>query len=764
MSKHPWRHKATGDIHAEAMRATRSSAMHFSPLFPEGVERARWRPLRVRAVYRGNLLENEHQPVVQLWLSRQRPIEVEPVQFHVFDADGGEAELDADVLIPADGPLAADTTIYTEVFSSLLTEDGAEHIIHTGFAGALLAEVIAAGAEGVERELICVGLLDEDVGVPADRHKGTVRFFVRDARVSFAPPGFADLTATNRSAHESLMASEVRALAAPLQRNVHEAHGVRFPHVKGELANVRVDQVVTGPMTTHGWAYFAMGNRTRPSWAALAYYFRASVASHGLSETAFVETIGAVLGGDTEIDQYHWHTVLDAVAEGLTLLANSLFYVADLAAYHDRETGRVVSGVIERFDDALMRGNGDCEDFAHIILEINMAVREEYAGTDPVLRAAQAVLRRYMAAATLMSVIGAQIADADNKGTDTPRLDDKRFDRGIGAHMAVVMLPLTFVAHQLATTYPEMDWQAALRMPPELADVDDRDVLPTLFLEGTGSMRAIQLPFEEAYGDARGRTLLNRRHEAVSRIIAPKVTAAVESGRASAQDVNVPAVWHDWVVRRTNEAHGVSDRATVVADFYRYYAVLFFSSKTPLFFDIDGGRVTLHHCTPCSSHDAHGRDAAECGSSVNRLAGAAVYDLMHANELTFLMHPGPSDAGAAVTERWARHMPPTGYIVLPDPQAEFVQGAREAFHTLVGIFKAAGTKVVAEQPLDLPADGGIEVWRGRSRIDVLDEERVREFARFLADNWYIAWINLELLVLREGVAVVELRIGVDVNK
>ncbi|HKB54143.1 MAG TPA: hypothetical protein VKD22_09090 [Ramlibacter sp.] len=764
VGRHPWRHHAR-DIHTE-VRERAAAAGHraltaFKTVLPPGLQSEHWRVLPVHVTYTPKVFKMESNLLVEVWMSRAHDIRDEPIQCHAFEAKAhGSTSYVAKILAPA-GLLPADTTLYVQAYSSIRTDDGEDHTIEAGFGGARLADVVHAGETGVTVPLTRVALLGEPMGLEADRRKGTVRF-VLDEHVEFGAPLMTDFVDENQQAHRALLESEIAALGGPLDPHRHRKYGFVFPHTSPETVRVRVEQCVTGPATVHGWAYFSMLNRTPPDPAAIVYYLHAAIASRGMSRARFADVATRMDRGD-EVAVRDRVAVLNVLGEAMTLLVNALFYVSDYAVIHDPATHAESYDVVECFDDGPKRGSSDCEDDAHAILETFLFMRDEYAGDDPAMRAAQAVLRHYIGAGTLMSVSGAQLADAAGGSERPPRLDDPAFDEGVGAHMAAVLLPRCYVARRLAATYPSVDWDVALGCPEGADAAAEREHFPPLLLEGTGAMDALLLPATQLYGEKEGLEVLARRSEAVERIVAPNVVRDIQRGGAP-RTVAVPDYWNACTTRRVNELPEALDPGSVPNEFYRYYATLFFVSNGPLDFDVEaaGARVTMRHVTPCTDRDAHGRGVEARGATAGRMCGAPVYDVMTASDhLTLLLHPGPSDLAMDVVRTWGRHMASTARFTLPAEDSEWTGVARAAFDVVRKIFAATGRLVDAE-PLDTAAGSAVEVWRGRSRVDLIDVDQAAAFAAVLKTNEFVAWLALEMFVLREGVAVVDLRIGVRV--
>lgn len=220
------------------------------------------------------------------------------------------------------------------------------------------------------------------------------------------------------------------------------------------------------PMPTG--AYFWMRDLAPPPPELCYKILRQVGRFRGWSERTFAAHLRAACKGpqpkcfDARETRRVWDSnaleAIDAFCEALTLVCNAVPYISDFAVVHQR--GKAELTIVEAFDDALRRRAGDCEDLVRIALYFFRHFASERAWATELEEAAHELASMYDGYATLMSVMGAKIADRET-GPLKVQLDDEAAASQVGAHMRGTLLPKD-------------------------------GAMPVLLLEGTGPMRALQ--------------------------------------------------------------------------------------------------------------------------------------------------------------------------------------------------------------------------------------------------------------------------------
>lgn len=186
---------------------------------------------------------------------------------------------------------------------------------------------------------------------------------------------------------------------------------------------------------------------------ALEHYIKTATLCRGA--TAMAARLDALLDKGRVDDG---GVALDAACDALCAVAYSIPYQSDYAPVG----GSDALLDVDSYGDPLQTGRGDCEDFALLILRLVLFAQREWRPQTDDGRALQRLLRAYVAAATMRTV-------------NAPSMDGPP---ELSGHMNVALYDRAWFS-QASDVPVERPW-----------NVEHEFELPTLILEGTGSMWA----------------------------------------------------------------------------------------------------------------------------------------------------------------------------------------------------------------------------------------------------------------------------------
>ena len=259
---------------------------------------------------------------------------------------------------------------------------------------------------------------------------------------------------------------------------------------------------------------------------------------------------------------------LDVLCDALCCVAYTIPYQSDYAPI----AGRDLVLDVDAYEDPLQTGRGDCEDFALLILRLVLFAQRAWRPRGARDRAAADLLRMYVAAATMRTV-------------NAPSMDGGR--RELSGHMNVALYPRGWFNR---ASDVRIDGPA------------DEPGLPTLFLEGTGSM----------WGP-----------------LAVETPAGIPRARPE-------AVRHGWRGRMFRSRAPI-DRATDPFEFMRHAGLVWVPDAPP-------GREQMHLCTVRGGHVLYGASLED--------------EVRRAPEVRIVATAAPPDEVLALMTRAETHLPP----------------------------------------------------------------------------------------------------------
>lgn len=481
---------------------------------------------------------------------------------------------------------------------------------------------------------------------------------------SWAEPSSLDFVPANAASVAAILDAETRRANALGDPQEQAAAGVRVEFTSAIMERVRMRYYVTGPARLPGFLLFRNLNRPAPpDLRIVEHHLVAAAERAGWTADGLAGVLASVLAA-APLDDHHV-LALDALAAGLTLACVSMTYVGD---YAPDARGR--NRQVELYGDVLRWYTGDCEDFAALIAWLALSVQRLQPPDDcPLVRAAHAVLQRYVVAGCSMTVQGAQLSDAKPLASSD----------GAGAHMQCTLWPRGFWLACLRRVAPGAE------MPPGLPEPGGEPDLPPVQLEGTGDMFAVQTPARHLPAGPAHRLA----------VWMDDVDAAyhyVFNPSAYGRGADPSLV--NWRQRRL--PHRGGGREGLTNDFYRQYRMVVAAGYGVPEWSV-GGRPA----NPCQFDVGTTRRID--GTTTNFSIGAPSYDVNAAADTTLLATaPAPTPEGRAVFARAGRHLQPVAPFARRDcpPDVVFEQAAR---------MRAALGPGCADRPLPFSARGPVLV-------------------------------------------------------
>lgn len=320
--------------------------------------------------------------------------------------------------------LQEDTSVYLDVYAT--GPDETRYHFATAYAWA--SELLS----GAERTSELVNVYTD----PTARNRlGTAVF--ASVRAAVPIPAAVALSLRQPSAFRALKAECVRLSAARTMDGPAEP----------EMRRLYIDQFDNStqfPLPV--CMFFRMAKPDgRDIGPVLARYLDSAILCRGWSDAVFVRGLER---RDPE--------ALDVLCDALCCVAYTIPYQTDYAPVG----GRDLVLEVDAYEDPLQTGRGDCEDFALLIMRLVLFAQRAWTPDAARDRAVRDLLRCYVAAATMRTV-------------NAPSMGGARTE--LSGHMNVALYPRGW-----------FNRASDVRVDGPVAKDDAR--LPTLYLEGTGSM------------------------------------------------------------------------------------------------------------------------------------------------------------------------------------------------------------------------------------------------------------------------------------
>lgn len=691
-------------------------------------------------------------------------------------------------------PWRDDETVSFQAFATVRTaSDNDTHVIPAGKAVFLLRDLLTAAQT---QDLVRYALRAERRVAIRDLIKG--RLIVgaaTTAKAEFVPAGLYSMAPPARPFMDGLMRGVVAALSSPLRNEVLDTLGLSMQPLLPPLRRVRVLEFrnITD-LLVPGYLYLGMYDMPDPDPVTMRQYFDMTFERRGWSEKRFVDAVLRLIdkkplpaAGDMAGAQERFECIecMDIMAEALALPVNALKYVSDLAVVH-RASGRATLITIENFDYSLKRGSSDCEDDNKTVTWMALWLRNRYRGgdasrsrgADNVLMAAQTLLQHYVLYSALLSVFGGKIADADGRKIESPMLDPA-LDDSVGAHMRCTFFPYMAAEKAIRSTYQRHAPAvadaaiAALRAAnPRVrrlgAEAVESPNIQTLFLEGTGPMRALQRSYVDYYGPAMADAILESQRRAVQRLLAPDVVVEMHDAHLRGYEgkphkVSFPRWFEGWVDRRANNKPTTLGRADTPNEFYQCEQTYFLVDDVE---DIpvpgsSGAYLTLRHMTALSKERLRGSTPP-----ADWYYGATVADVLSSDDgLGVMLHPGLSEPAREAAEVFKRHIPHAAPVRATISNNYRAECQRRFNELLDGLGAGLGDRriIVTDIPLDMPWDADVQLVTRMRRLDSMDSYDTRGLGSALANNGFVQFVRLTLEFPYEGAAMVIVQFGVKIS-
>ncbi len=479
--------------------------------------------------YEPHLTPDEHRPKIKTWLSFDHhkgnagrwTVTKKLFQKGARTSSGFTAVFYVPMPSKADLPvLPLDAAIIFQVNTKMTDahEDpgGEENYEKDGSAKVYLAQLFAGNKGRPTRTAIEVPLVVQaciiERSEPVIKGKLYVALAAKGTdvrrRIVFAPPSRWDVVPGNVKNLQADIFTLIQRNLIIFDDKIMKQAGVKLDLSLPEGKRVHAPLFVNATgLVAPGERYFDNMSQHGTRWDE-GFFVRIldiSLSRVGWTRQRYVAAVHAQHAATTTSgDWVEYVTALRITGQALTVVSNSLPYIADLAEDDQRK-----KNVVESFDDPLSKNDGDCEDVAWLCGEHFRALRDGTNFRQSHVLAAQQVLRLYKACGALGTVTSRNIDEAA-PGQGKPQIGSPR-DLNVvtGAHMTLVLLPREFYWRMLSrTSSPEAMKEVERKSEPEFVPRHrttgaierhawERD-LPVMIAEGTGGL-VCQPQAAEAY-------------------------------------------------------------------------------------------------------------------------------------------------------------------------------------------------------------------------------------------------------------------------
>ena len=478
--------------------------------------------LRISTTYQPHLTSDEHRPKVKIWISFDHHHKNSGDRWTLtrkLYSPGNRQRQDFkqffDIPLPSDKELAAfplDAAVHFQVYAKMTDShaggnDPEENFEKDGSGKLYLAQLFAGNHGHATTKSIGVPLSLQSCIIENPKPVRKGRFVIRlekqgtllKRQLVFAAPSLSDVVPGNMKNLQGIIYTLIQRNLIIFDKKVMKAASVKFELTLPEGDRVHAPLWVnsTGLIIPGGY-YFGNTSQHGTVWdeGFFSQILEISISRAGWTPERYTKTIEAQHGA-TATEKPAWSEYLTALRitwQSLTIVSNSIPYIADLAEGDDRR-----KKVVESFDDALSRNAGDCEDVAELIDRIYRGLRDGTNFTKSHVLAGQSVIRLYKACGALGTVTSRNIDEASGTYQGKPEVGSRRDLSGeTGAHMTIVATPRVFFWEMLGRTTSDiskvMEHSEPAFVPRhpvtgKIVRQDWEKRLPVMIAEGTGGFR-----------------------------------------------------------------------------------------------------------------------------------------------------------------------------------------------------------------------------------------------------------------------------------
>ena len=478
--------------------------------------------LRISTTYQPHLTSDEHRPKVKIWISFDHHHKNSGDRWTLtrkLYSPGNRQRQDFkqffDIPLPSDKELAAfplDAAVHFQVYAKMTDShaggnDPEENFEKDGSGKLYLAQLFAGNHGHATTKSIGVPLSLQSCIIENPKPVRKGRFVIRlekqgtllKRQLVFAAPSLSDVVPGNMKNLQGIIYTLIQRNLIIFDKKIMKAARVTFELTLAEGDRVHAPLWVnsTGLIIPGGY-YFGNTSQHGTEWdeGFFSQILEISISRAGWTSQRYTKTIEAQHGAATT-EKPAWSEYLTALRitwQSLTILSNSLPYIADLAEGDDRR-----KKVVESFDDALSRNADDCEGVAELIDRAYRGLRDGTNFTKSHVLAGQSVIRLYKPCGALGTVTSRNIDEASETDQGKPEVGSQRDLSGeTGAHMTIVATPRVYFWEMLGRTTSDI---SKVMEHSEPAFVPRHPVtgnivrqawekkLPVMIAEGTGGFR-----------------------------------------------------------------------------------------------------------------------------------------------------------------------------------------------------------------------------------------------------------------------------------